>query len=165
MLRPLGNLDPIVSNTTPLIALVGVGLLDLLPALHGEVWIPQAVFNEYDVGRRSRPGAPDLVQLAWLQVHSIPDNQAVPSTLDPGERETLALALAIRPRLVLIDEMRARHVAQRLGLPLAGSMTILLEAKQHGLLPAVAPIVDQMIAQGRRISPALRRIVLDQAGE
>jgi predicted nucleic acid-binding protein len=40
-----------VSNTTPLINLVGVGLLDLLPPLYGAVWIPTAVHAEYVAGR------------------------------------------------------------------------------------------------------------------
>jgi uncharacterized protein len=42
---------PVVSNTTPLINLVGVGLLDLLPGLYGTVLIPDAVQGEYDAGK------------------------------------------------------------------------------------------------------------------
>lgn len=47
--------NPVVSNTTPLISLVGVGLLDLLPALYQEIWIPDAVYTEYQAGRLRHP--------------------------------------------------------------------------------------------------------------
>ena len=30
-----------MTNTTPLITLAGIGLLDLLPLLHEEVWAPR----------------------------------------------------------------------------------------------------------------------------
>lgn len=165
MQMPPASSDPVVSNTTPLIALAGVGLLDLLPSLYGDIWIPQAVFREYDLGRATHPGSPDLAQVPWIVVHQVRLHPSVPPALDPGEREALSLALAQPVRLVLIDELRARRVAAQLGLPLTGSLAVLLEAKQHGLLTAIAPIIDQMIAQGRRISPTLRRHVLDLANE
>src|SRR5580700_7199324 len=34
---------PVVSNTTPLINLIGIGQVDLLPSLYGEVTIPSEV--------------------------------------------------------------------------------------------------------------------------
>jgi len=36
----------VVTNTTPLITLAGVGLLDLLPLLYGEILAPRIVLNE-----------------------------------------------------------------------------------------------------------------------
>lgn len=41
------SLEPVVSNTTPLITLAGIGLLELLPQLYQTVWIPEAVYVEY----------------------------------------------------------------------------------------------------------------------
>src|SRR2546422_922001 len=65
---------PVVSNTTPVINLVGVGYLHLLPALYGTVTIADAVRDEYVAGKS--PTDPNLDSLPWLQVVS-----AVP--LDP----------------------------------------------------------------------------------
>lgn len=157
--------DPVVSNTTPLISLVGVGMLDLLPALYSEVWIPRAVYDEYQTGRGRHPGSPDLDTLSWLKVHAVAPDPAIAAILDEGEAEAIVLARACHARTLLMDELRGRGVAARLGLPVAGSLIVLLEAKQQGLLPLVAPVVDQMIAQGRRISPRLRAEVLKRVGE
>lgn len=156
---------PIVSNTTPLIALTGVGLLDLLPALYEKIMIPEAVFHEYQVGRQRHPNIPDLAVQPWIVVRQATRNPAVPTTLDAGEAETISLAIDLNARVVFLDERRGRHVAQQLGLTVAGSLTVLLEAKSQELIPEVAPIVDQMIGQGRRISSALRRRVLSLANE
>ena len=124
---------PVISNTTPLISLAGVGLLDLLPAIYHEVWIPDIVHAEYQAGRATHAGSPDLDTLPWLQVHLVAPHPDVPTTLDAGEAATLALALHSSAQLVLLDEQRARREAVRLGLPIAGTLTILLEAKRRGI--------------------------------
>ena len=83
-------LDPVVSNTTPLIKLVGVGLLDLLPTLYQEIHIPETVFTEYQTGRAKHPGSPDLATLSWIIVHTVASDPAVPASLDAGEAEAIA---------------------------------------------------------------------------
>jgi uncharacterized protein len=46
-----------------------------------------------------------------------------------------------------------------------GTLSVLLEAKKSGLLPALRPVVDEMIRQGRHISARLKAQVLQAAGE
>jgi uncharacterized protein len=157
--------DLVVSNTTPLIVLVGVGLLDLLPTLYHEVHIPEAVFTEFQAGRAKHPSSPDLATLSWLTVHTVAQDPDIPAGLDVGEAQAIALARTLSARLILLDERRGRAVAERLGLPVAGSLTVLLEAKRQGHVPLIASVLDQMITQGRRISPRLRDEVLRRAGE
>lgn len=140
-------------------------MLDLLPALYGEVWIPDAVHGEYQRGRAHHPGSPDLDTFAWLKVHPVLPHPAVPAILDAGEAAALSLALHSSARLILLDERRARQVAAGLGLTVAGSLTVLIEAKKRGLIPRVGPIIEQMIAQGRHISEQLKAHVLRLAGE
>jgi predicted nucleic acid-binding protein len=55
-----------VTNTTPLITLAGIGLLDLLPRLYDEIWAPRVVLEEYQV--KAPPTEPDLGKAAWLRV-------------------------------------------------------------------------------------------------
>ncbi len=38
---------PVIANNTPLVALWVLGRLDLLRELYGEVWIPQAIRDEF----------------------------------------------------------------------------------------------------------------------
>jgi predicted nucleic acid-binding protein len=154
---------PVVSNTTPLIVLTGVGLLDLLPALDGAVTIPETVRAEYHA--RSDPARPVLDTLAWITVAPVEPDEVLLATLDRGEAAAIVLAVQLGARAVLLDERRGRRVAQERGLPVVGTLGVLLAAKQVGLLSAVRPAIDRMLAQGRRISPALRAQVLTAAGE
>lgn len=90
------SLEPVVSNTTPLITLAGIGLLELLPQLYQTVWIPEAVYVEYQTGRGRHPGSPDLNSQTWLSVHAVASDPRVPEALDAGEAEVIALALTSR---------------------------------------------------------------------
>jgi len=138
-------------------------LLDILPRLYGEVWIPPAVRAEYLAGLR--PGEPNPAGLPWLVVKEAPPDPTLPRFLGAGEAAALSLALSTRARVVLLDERLGRGVALARGLPVVGTLAVLLRAKQHDLLPAVRPAVETMIAQGRRISPSLVAQVLRAAGE
>ncbi|HEV2461817.1 MAG TPA: DUF3368 domain-containing protein, partial [Ktedonobacterales bacterium] len=153
--------DPVVSNTTPTLA--GDGMLGLLSSLYTEVWIPPEVQAEYQNG--IRPGEPDLVTLAWIKIHLIQADPALAQRLDAGEAAAPSLALSSHARLVLVDERNARRVATSLGRAITGSLSVLIEAKKLGHIAQVAPIVDRMIAQGRRFSARLRAAVLNEAGE
>ena len=156
--------QPVVSNTTPLINLVGVGLLELLPGIYGGVTIASAVRDEYTAGKA--PTDPDLDSLSWLQVvPAVPVHPALPPQLGVGEAATLSLAQTLNARAVLLDEAYGRRLARQMGLPVGGTLGVLLAAKQLGLLAAVRPVIDTMIQQGRHVSPALKAQVLRAAGE
>ena len=157
------NKSPVVTNTTPLITLAGIKLLDLLPFLYGEVWAPRVVVNEYQV--KTRPGEPALTQLAWLKiVDDIVIHPALP-LLDAGEAAAISLAQTVGARLVLLDERKARRIAATLGLSIAGTLAILLRAKQLGAIAAIRPYIVQMQNQGRRFHPNLIANLLEEAGE
>jgi predicted nucleic acid-binding protein len=64
-----------------------------------------------------------------------------------------------------MDDLRARQLAEAIGLQVIGTLGILLRAKQVGLIRAVKPLVDDVIAQGFRLSPELLRDMLGLAGE
>jgi predicted nucleic acid-binding protein len=155
---------PVVSNTTPLINLVGVSQLHLLPALYGAVTISGAVRDEYAAGKAAAD--PDLDALPWLQiVPAVAIDPSLPQQLGTGEAATLSLALALQARAVLLDEAYGRRLARARGLPVVGTLGVLLAGKQAGLLGAVNPIIDEMVRQGRHISASLRARVLRAAGE
>ena len=154
---------PVVSNTTPLINLAGVGHLDLLHALFGEVWIPEAVGDEYDAG--ARPADQRLDQLPWLLVKPVAIDAPLLNELDAGEAAAISLAVASGARVLLLDERMGRRVAISRGLPIVGTLAVLLKAKREGHLQAVRPVLDEMTAQGRYFSRSLRESVLRAAGE
>jgi hypothetical protein len=85
--------------------------------------------------------------------------------LDQGEAEVLALADERSARLVIMDERKGRRYAKRLGLPLTGTVGVLLTAKVQGLIPALAPLVDQLLAAGLFLTSDLVEKALELALE
>jgi predicted nucleic acid-binding protein len=68
-------------------------------------------------------------------------------------------------QLIIIDERLARRHAKRLGLTLTGTLGVLLKAKERGVIPVIAPLIDQLRQGGIRLSQAVVTEALELAGE
>lgn len=159
----------IVSDTSPLINLAIIGHLDLIPRLFQSVILPQSVFDEIVTAGAGLPGADEIRQADWVEVKSC-QNQSLMQTLmqelDPGESEAIVLALEIHADLILMDEDLGRKKALRYHLQPLGILGILLKAKQTGLIVAVKPLLDSLIAKARFfVHQKLYEDVLQLAGE
>jgi predicted nucleic acid-binding protein len=147
-----------IVNATPLIALAAIGRLHLLQDLFDEVIVPQTVYREVVVAGADKPDADTWAAAPWLSVMRA-DQEAVLDAmllgLDAGEMEVLLLARQITPDWVLIDERQARRVAFALGLPVKGTLGVLLAAVHAGFLPMDQALDDlqRLLDQGIRISP------------
>jgi uncharacterized protein len=129
----------------------------LLAALFGEVWLPTAVASEFLAVHRVTRQEALQIEANWLQIVSLSEaRHALTYTgLDRGEAEVLALAVEYKARLVIMDERQGRRYARRLGLPLTGTLGILLLAKEGGLITAVSPLLQRLLDEGLYFSPAL----------
>lgn len=157
---------PVILNNTPLVSLWSLGRLTLLRELYHEVLIPQAVYAEF-VATEGFVRQAALAEAPWITVGALshPQQALVYVGLDQGEAEVLALALEQSARLVIIDERKARRYAQRMGLPLTGLVGVLITAKHQGLIPALRPLLEQLVQQGLFLTPELIHTALALAGE
>ncbi len=159
----------VVSNTSPITNLAGIGQLDLLRQLYDTITIPQAVYNEMANIGRTVPGALEVQTLPWITVQPVKDRnqvEALRAVLDPGEAEAIVLALELNASLLIIDERPGRSIARQNSIPIIGVLGILLEAKQQGLIAAIKPLVDRLINELEfRVSRRLYETVLQAAGE
>ncbi|MGH9942106.1 MAG: DUF3368 domain-containing protein [Pyrinomonadaceae bacterium] len=144
-----------IVDSTCLIGLERINLLDVLPALFDPVLIPPAVAREFGTS------------ISWLRIKA-PTNHALLSALklllDEGEAEAIALASEYGYKLVL-DDRQARAVAQNLGLPLIGTVGVLVKAKREGIIPALKSVLDEMEANGFYLRSALKEEALRLVGE
>jgi predicted nucleic acid-binding protein len=159
---------PLVCDTTIPLYLGRMGQIDLLPALFAPVYIPEQVCLELDMGRILHPDTISPRSLVWVELVSVSPaliDSLPPNRLGTGERAVIAYAQTHRGCVAGMDDLRARQLAEAIGLQVTGTLGILLRAKQAGLIPAVKPLVDDVTAQGFRLSPELHRDVLELAGE
>ncbi len=158
----------VVSDTSPIVCLAHLELLEVLPRLFGAVLIPPAVANELRAGS-DRPPKIDLAALPFVEIRAPSDRdllQRLLARLDVGEAEALALAVEVKPDVVLIDERTGRTVASELGLLPLGVLGVLIRAKRRGLVSTVAPLLTRLVEElDFRISADVARQVLNLSGE
>jgi predicted nucleic acid-binding protein len=87
------------------------------------------------------------------------------SGLGAGEIAVLALALETADSLAVLDDAQARFRAERLKIPLTGTVGLLLDAKQAGLISVVRPLLDDLQRLQFRLSASIRKMALEIAGE
>ena len=147
--------EPVVTNSTCLIALERIAQLDLLHALFEPILAPPKVYDELGVS------------LPWLRVQ-LPTSQTTVTALmllaGPGEAEAIALAAERRCRVIL-DDRKARRIAQQMGLKLIGTIGVLVKAKQNGIIPSIKPLLETLQARGFHMSASLKSEALRLAGE
>jgi predicted nucleic acid-binding protein len=64
-----------------------------------------------------------------------------------------------------MDELKGRRYAQRLQMPLTGTLGLLLLAKERGLIPSLAPVLATLQDAGLYLGRELVARVLQLAGE
>jgi predicted nucleic acid-binding protein len=150
--------DPqrVVPDTSCLIALSALSLLDLLREFYSEVLIPRSVASEFG---EPLPAWVTLVDAAPLVVATLRES------LGPGEAEVIAVAMEDPRSVAILDEQRARAVCRMMGIKLTGALGILLRAKREGRLPSLSAALDTLDEVGFHMSPALKARLCELAGE
>jgi predicted nucleic acid-binding protein len=147
----------IISDTSCLIILNKIGELDLLRQLYNTVTITHDILLEY--GEQ----LPD-----WIEVQQAKDQyrqQLLEMQIDKGEASAIALALETADSTVILDDWKARRLAERLGLSVTGTLGVIIRAKNTGLIPSIKPYLEKIRETNFRISEELEQIALKEANE
>lgn len=151
----------VVSDTSPLTALLTVGEADLLPGLFHEVVIPEGVLAEL---RRSHPSLPD-----WLRVAGVKDTEQVgryAQIVDAGEAEAIELARELHADRLLIDERKGRRLAAEEGVPVIGLLGVVLLAKRRQVIPSARALLQRLENEaGMYLSEDIKNVALKAVGE
>jgi len=130
--------------------------------LFDEVLIPKGVqkelfakesefFSSLKILRVDKPKNANLVKALRLIV-------------DEGEAEAIALSMELKLPL-LIDDLKGRKLAEKLGLRFIGSLGLLKVAKKKGIIKEVKPFVQKFVEEGYYLDEKLIRRFLESVGE
>lgn len=161
-------MQPVISNSTPIIHLAKIGQLDLIRQFFGTVIIPQMVWKECVSPGLNRPEVEQIWAASdWIQVVKIHDRVVtlLRHELDHGEAEAIALALERNASLVLLDDADAREKARIYRLPITGTAGLLLRATKEGKLKSLRKALDELQASGFRLHQQIKEKLLREAGE
>ncbi|MBW4629651.1 MAG: DUF3368 domain-containing protein [Brasilonema octagenarum HA4186-MV1] len=141
-------------NTSPLIFLTKGGYLDLLRIISSSIIVPAAVATEIQAYGETDVTAVALTNTEELVVQETPSVPAVIQSWDlgPGESAVLTWGYVNPGTEVILDDLAARRCAGALGIPVRGTLGIVLTAKQRGVIPAARPVLEQLRLCGMYLS-------------
>lgn len=158
----------VISDTTPLISLLKINRLDLLEKLFGQVQIPQGVFSELTENPRFRNEANIVKESHFINVINEIDENYVSllrrsTGLDLGESEAIYLSDSKKADILLMDEVRGREVAARMGIKIMGTIGVLGTAFEEKIISKseIKNAIEILRNSGRHISERLYEQLLN----
>lgn len=156
-----------IADSGPIISFARAGFLDLLRGVIGELWIPGAVYEDIVVKGKGKPGSEEVRQAEWIKRKEIEDKnklELLALELGQGEKEAIVLAEELKAVLI-IDDRKARLEAERKGIQTIGSLWIVKEAKDKGLINKAKQAGDKLRDTGLRLKEELYHQFLKEMGE
>ncbi len=154
----------IVSDAGPLIILLKTGKLSILKELSGTVNVPVAVYNEIIAREQEKALFQKMKWIKPVKIKKYNDFKLLEQLVDTGEAEAIILAKALKLPL-LVDDAKARKYAALLNVEVMGTLGLLKQAKNHGVIASVKDTIKDMLAQGYYIDSKLIAKLLEDVGE
>jgi predicted nucleic acid-binding protein len=150
-------LKTIISDTSCFIILNNIGELDLLKKIYGRV------ITTIDIAIEFGDELPE-----WVEIISVKDKyrqQLLEMQIDKGESSAIALALEIPESILILDDHKARKIAEQLNLIFTGTLGIIIKAKLIGVIPSIKPILKKIKETNFRLSTSIELKALQEAKE
>lgn len=147
----------IISDTSCFILLTNIGELDLLKKVYGQVVTTMEVAAEFG-----------QVLPEWVEITSANDKsrqQLLEMQIDKGEASAIALALEIADCTIILDDLKARRIAEKLGIEITGTIGIIIKAKLRGIISSIKPFLEKLKSTDFRFSDEVIKQSLKEAGE
>ena len=127
--------------------------MPLVEELFDEVLITEEVKTEFGI---------DLPE--WIKVKEVQNKvqqNALNLILGKGEASSIALCLETENSLLIIDEKKGRRIAHELDLKIIGTLGIILQAKEKGLINSIDDLLAKLENADFRISQSLKAKILE----
>jgi predicted nucleic acid-binding protein len=154
-------------NASPIIFLSQAGLLDMLRLVATEIRLTASVEQEIRKKPASDLAVKAVSDMRWFIRVTDPIIPPVVADwgLGPGESSVLAACLCNPEGPAILDDLAARRCANTLGIPLTGTLGLVLKAKQGGHIPAAEPVIRSLKVHGMYLSEKTIIRALAMVGE
>ncbi len=150
-------LKPIISDTSCFIILTNIGELDLLHKVYGQVVTTPDIATEFGE-----------ILPEWVEIVAVKDKykqQLLEMQIDKGESSAIALALEMLNSTVILDDYKARKIAEQLGISFTGTIGVIIKAKLKGIIPSIKPLLEKIKQTNFRLSADIELQALKEAKE
>ena len=147
----------IISDTSCFIVLTNIGELDLLHKVYEQIVTTLEIATEYG----------ELLP-EWVEIVTVADKyrqQLLEMQIDKGESSAIALALETPNSIVILDDYKARKIAEQLGITFTGTIGVIIKAKLKAIIPSIKPLLEKIKLTDFRLSADLELQALMEAKE
>ena len=147
----------IISDTSCLIILTNIGELELLHKVYGQIVTTLDIATEYGE-----------ILPEWVEIATVKDKyrqQLLEMQIDRGESSAIALALETPDSTIILDDYKARKIAEQLGIIFTGTIGVIIKAKLNGIIPSIKPLLEKIKQTNFRLSADIELQALKEANE
>jgi len=137
--------------------LTNIGELELLHKVYGQIVTTPEIAAEFG---ETLP--------EWVEIAEVTDKyrqRLLELQIDKGESSAIALALETPNSVVILDDYKARKIAERLGITFTGTIGVIIKAKLKGIIPSVKPLLEKIKQTDFRLSAEIELQALKEANE
>jgi predicted nucleic acid-binding protein len=154
----------VIADSGPIFSLALIDRLELLDFLFDDILIPQAVWDEISADE-TKPFYDRVCDYFKDKVRPIIGFNELTFLMDYGESESVILYKELKADFLLIDDRKARKIAENFGVKCIGTIGILSISKDKGFIDALKPIFEDFLRHKRYYSIDLLNAILSKKDE
>ena len=154
----------VIADSGAIFSLAVIDQLEMLNALFDNISIPNAVWQEITLDEKTDYYA-RIYRFFRDKIKLIKGLNTLTPLMDYGESECVLLYKESEADFLLIDDRKARAIAENFGINCIGTLGILSVARDKNLIPALKPLFDMLLANKRFYSIRLLNSLLAQHNE
>jgi len=154
----------VIADSGPIFSLAIIDKLELLNQLFDEIKISKAVWEEITLDK-SAEFYTTIEQFFKPKVSKIKGFNDLTFVMDYGESESVILYKELKADFLLIDDKKARKIAENFDIKCIGILGILSVAKDRGLINNLRPIFKLFLENNRYYSIKLLNKLLERHNE
>lgn len=154
----------VIADSGPIFSLAIINQLELLNDLFDEVKIPHAVWEEITQDKSTKFYA--RIELFFkAKVTKIKSFNELTFLMDYGESESVILYKELNAQFLLVDDKKARKIAENFNINCIGTLGLLVTAKNKGIIKTLKPLFKVLLENDRYYSLNLLNALLKKQNE
>jgi len=154
----------VIADSGPIFSLALIDELKILHDLFDEIRIPNAVWEEITLNKTTK-FYKKILDFFEPKVTKISGFNDLTFLMDYGESESLILYKELNADFLLIDDKKARSIAENFNIYCIGILGLLSTAKTKGLIEELRPHFIMLLKNNRYYSIKLLNVLLDKHNE
>ena len=154
----------VISDSGPVFSLAVIDKLGVLDDLFDEIHIPRAVWEELTRDKTAEH-SPRIAKYFEKKVKDISGFNELTFVMDYGESESVLLYKELHADYLLVDDKKARNIAENFGIQCIGTIGLLSIAREKGIIEDLRPLFISFLERKRYYSLQLLNAILQKHNE